>query len=391
MICRICESNTVEELINFGNHPIVNNLFHSKNEKYQNYPFRLGSCSDCGFLQVMDVIDPSILYQNYFTVSSWKNQPHVSRLIDVMEDIAGLNNKNKVLDIGCNDGSFLESLKASGYNNVFGIEPTQDSFKLAEKKNLNVQHSFFTQATAKDLYETKSFDIVITRQVLEHISDLDSFLFGIEYVLKDKGTLVIEVPDGEANMDNLDYGLWEEHVNYFTLNTLKTLLQKHFFDVIHHEVTLFSGRTLTVFCQKRKQKQVKNNSLNDFSKISKFRDNWDGFKGELIKFLQSKDKPILMYGCGARSSNFLNFSGAAKYVDFYVDDQIEKQNLYVPGENLKVKPWDEKYQDYYMLLGVNAESEYKLINKRQLNSDQYTSILPPSKNLPKFWKKMIHD
>ena len=110
MICRICESNTVEELIDFGAHPIVNNLIHLKNEEYQNYPFRLGSCICCGFLQVMDVIDPSILYQNYFTVSSWKNQPHVSRLIGVMEDIAGLNKKDKVLDIGCNDGSFLESL-----------------------------------------------------------------------------------------------------------------------------------------------------------------------------------------------------------------------------------------------------------------------------------------
>jgi hypothetical protein len=156
-------------------------------------------------------------------------------------------------------------------------------------------------------------------------------------------------------------------------------------------VTLFSGRTLTIFCQKRKQKQVKNNPLNDFSKIIKFRDNWDGFKSELIKFLDSRGKPIIMYGCGARSSNFLNFTGAAKYVDCYVDDQIEKQNLYVPGENLKVEPWNEKYLDYYMLLGVNAESEYKLINKRQLNSDNYSSVLPPSKNLPKFWQSMIYD
>ena len=389
--CRVCESNTVEELIDFGAHPIVNNLIHFKNEEYQNYPFRLGSCTYCGFLQVMDVIDPSILYQNYFTVSSWKNQPHVSRLIGVMEEIAGLNKKDKVLDIGCNDGSFLESLTSAGYHNVFGIEPTQDSFKLAESKNLNVHHGFFTKNTAKNFYEKKSFDTVITRQVLEHISDLNNFLGGIEFILKDKGTLVIEVPDGEANMDNLDYGLWEEHVNYFTLNTLKTLLQKHFFDVVHHEVTLFSGRTLTVFCQKRKQKQVNNTPLNDFSKIIKFRDNWDGFKSELIKFLDSRGKPIIMYGCGARSSNFLNFTGAANYVDCYVDDQIEKQNLYVPGENLKVEPWNEKYLDYYMLLGVNAESEHKVIHKRQLNSDNYSSVLPPSKNLPKFWQSMIYD
>lgn len=391
MICRICENNAVEELIDFGSHPIVNNLMHTKNEYYQNYSFRLGSCQYCGFLQLMDVIEPSILYQDYFTVSSWKNQPHVSSLISVMENIAGLNKKDKVLDIGCNDGSFLELLKNAGYDKVSGIEPTQDSLKLAQEKNLDVHNSFFTKDTAKKYYKKKSFDTVISRQVLEHIIDLDDFLEGIEFILKDKGTLVIEVPDGGANLDNLDYGLWEEHVNYFTLDTLKSLLNKHFFDVVHHEVTLFSGRTLTVFCQKRKQKKLSNKALNDFSKINKYRDSWDGFKSELKKYIDSRDKPIIMYGCGARSSNFLNFTGLAKYIDCYVDDQIEKQNLYVPGQSLKVEPWHEKFHDYHILLGVNAESEYKLINKRQLKSDDYSSILPPSKNLPKFWQSMIYD
>ena len=48
----------------------------------------------------------------------------------------------------------------------------------------------------------------------------------------------------------LDYSLWEEHINYFTLNTLKTLLKKHSFEIIHYETTLYSGKALTVFCKK---------------------------------------------------------------------------------------------------------------------------------------------
>ena len=61
---------------------------------------------------------------------------------------------------------------------------------------------------------------------MEHITDLDDFLEGIDFVLSEEGTLVIEIPDSSANINSLDYGLWEEHVNYFTLTTLKTLLQK---------------------------------------------------------------------------------------------------------------------------------------------------------------------
>ena len=169
------------------------------------------------------------------------------------------------------------------------------------------------------------------------------------------------------------------------------MLKKHSFDVIHHEVTLFSGRTLTVFCQKRKNNQREEIICNDYNKVIKFKHDWYKFKIELRNFLDSIDGPIAMYGCGARSSNFLNFTGSAAKIDFYIDDQIEKQNLYVPGESLEIRPWNEKYRDdYYMLLGVNAESEYKLINKRKLNRSKYSSILPPSRNLPDFWKSMIY-
>ena len=392
LICRVCEEAAVESLIDFGERPIVNDLLKSKGEKYSIYPFKLGFCIKCGFLQVMDMIDPAILYQNYFTVSAWKNQPHIPRLIEVMEAVTGLSKKSKVLDIGCNDGSFLEELKKRGHSNIFGIEPTKDSFSLAFSKGLDVKNSFFTNNIANNIYEKEDFDVIITRHVLEHIGDLHDFLKGIDFILKEDGTLIIEVPDGGTNIDNLDYGLWEEHVNYFTLNTLKILLQRHSFDIVHHEVTLFSGRTLTVFCQKRKHKQVKESPLNDFDKIIKFKNNWPKFKKGLSIFLDSVNKPIAMYGCGARSSNFLNFTGAAKKIDFYIDDQVEKQNLYVPGENLEIKPWNEGYlDDYYILLGVNTESEYKLINKRGLNHNMYSSVLPPSRNLPEFWKGMIYD
>ena len=155
-----------------------------------------------------------------------------------------------------------------------------------------------------------------TLDILESSALIDDFLEGIDFVLSEEGTLVIEIPDSSANINSLDYGLWEEHVNYFTLTTLKTLLQKHFFNVIHYEVTLFSGKALTVFCQKMKHKQRKEIFLNDMSSINKFKNDWPVFKENLMNFLDSRDRPIVMYGCGARSSNFLNLTGAAKKVDF---------------------------------------------------------------------------
>ena len=91
MPCRLCKHDSVSVLIDLGQHPIVHNLLQSPNESVDQYPFRLGCCEHCGFLQLIDPIDPDILYKNYFTISSWKSQPHVSRLIQVIESLSGIN------------------------------------------------------------------------------------------------------------------------------------------------------------------------------------------------------------------------------------------------------------------------------------------------------------
>ena len=78
------------------------------------------------------------------------------------------------------------------------------------------------------------------------------------------------------------------------------------------------------------------------------------------------------------------------YIDSFIDDQKEKQGLYVPGNNLKINKWDKKYyKDFIFLLGVNTENEYKVIQKKEIPLDRFYSILPPSFNLPNFWQDMI--
>jgi len=393
MICRLCENDTVELLIDFGEQPIVHNLLKTCDEKYSKYPFRLGHCATCGFMQIMECIDPNILYQNYFTISSWKNQPHIPRLISVMQSITGLSGNSRILDIGCNDGSFLETLKQQGYENISGIEPTKDASQKALDKGLNVHYGFFGKETATNIFNKNYFDVITTRQVLEHISNLDDFLEGVNFVLKDDGYFVIEIPDSEWNLDYLDYALWEEHVNYFTLATLKQLLRKHSFEVIHHESTLFSGKALIVFCERVKTAKEKieyNDS--DRKKTRNYQSHWELYKNKLYKFLASQNKPIAVYGCGARSSTFVNFTAISKFIDCFIDDQTEKQDLFVPGGLLRINPWhNSKYEDYIFLLGVNTENEYKVIHNRKLQKENYYSVLPPSRHLIDFWKSMIYD
>ena len=389
MLCRLCDKETVELEIDFGMQPIVHQLNSQKidNEKY---PMRLGKCTECDFLQLMDCISPDVLYKNYFTLSGWKNQPHTTRMIDVLESITGINKDSTIFEIGCNDGSFLGRLKKLGYLNISGIEPTSDAYQKTVASNLNVKHDFFREELVKKEFTKNSFDVVITRQVLEHIIEIKDFIKAVGYILKDKGTFVIEVPDTNYNLEMLDYALWEEHVNYFTLNTLNKLLLSHGFRIIHTETTLFSGRAISIFCEKSKKTKMIENK-NYAQNIDYYTKSWTTFNEELEKFLKKMNKPIAIYGCGARSSTFVNFTNISKDIDVFIDYQEEKQNHFLPGSNIPIVSWNDKYSDYIILLGVNTENEFKVINKRGLDLKNTFSILPPSSLIPEFWKNMYND
>ena len=86
---------------------------------------------------------------------------------------------------------------------------------------------------------------------------------------------------------------------------------------------------------------------------------------------------------------FVNFF-ELENIACFIDDQKEKQNYFVPGNKLEILPWDDSWSNAFFLLGVNAESEIKVIRNRDMNTRQFASILPPSRYLPEFWKKIIH-
>ena len=59
-ICRLCEKNSVDSAIDFGNQPIIHNLSKTPNEGYESYSFKLGHCFACGFLQLLHPIPPEL-------------------------------------------------------------------------------------------------------------------------------------------------------------------------------------------------------------------------------------------------------------------------------------------------------------------------------------------
>ena len=398
MSCRLCGSSMVESLIDFGMQPIVHDFLSSGEDEYEKYPFTLEGCRSCCFLQLADPLSPDILYKNYFTVSSWKFQPHTKRLISVMEAMCKANVDSKIIEIGCNDGTFLQELQENGYKTLLGVEPTNDAFSIAQSKGLEVLHTFLGSSVAADIIaERGRFDILVTRQVLEHISDLADFGCSMRSLVVDDGYLVIEVPDASLNLDTPDYTLWEEHVNYFTLETLKRYLNQIGFELLHSESIMFSGKCLTAIAQKRAVKVLSDDYIYQASlwkKIERFRDTWPIFKQAVGVAVRAAGS-VAIYGAGSRSSFFVNSCDIGDCIKYYVDDQKEKQGYYVPGSSVTLPVLDSSVLNdddvALCLLGVNTECENKVLARHKnylAKGGVFKSILPPSGMLLDVWNQV---
>ena len=80
-----------------------------------------------------------------------------------------------------------------------------------------------------------------------------------------------------------------------------------------------------------------------------------------LKNLKSKKYKITAFGAGHRSILLLNISGVYKYIDYVVDDNKNKEGLFLPGSKLPIFNTSKLYQEYPhpSLLSINPIKQQK--------------------------------
>ena len=114
----------------------------------------------------------------------WEHEVLLSRL-----DVG-----DRVLEVGCATGSFIEKLCSLGFY-AEGIESNSAAVAKAREKDLPVSSQSLTTLSRS---KSETFDVVCSFQVLEHVSNPASFIGECLALLKPKGRLAICVPNNES-------------------------------------------------------------------------------------------------------------------------------------------------------------------------------------------------
>lgn len=153
----------------------------------------LHKCANCGFAMFMPPISGSEDFYIDITVKV-PYSPEKWEFIRVAKFLKELK-ANRILDIGCGDGSFLDLLKQKDVAaECIGYEFNPDVANLTRAKGHEVYYGEFPSA----LQGKAPYDVICMFQVLEHLADPIDFIQKVMKIMTPNGLLIIGVPDANG-------------------------------------------------------------------------------------------------------------------------------------------------------------------------------------------------
>ena len=400
--CRLCESSDLIKVLSLTPTPPAN-AFVKKSEReirQQCYPLDLFFCDTCYHLQLLDVVNPDILFSNYVYVSGTSPVfvKHFKSYAESVSDYTKVGKKDLVVDIGSNDGTLLRFFKKSGCN-VLGIDPAIDIANEATNSGINTINGFFDLTMANKIYDSHGHAKVITaNNVFAHIDNIDSVVKGIKKLLDNDGVFIFEVSYlVNLYQQSLFDMIYHEHLDYHSVIPLISFFKKNEMQLVKIEEVNTHGGSIRCYVKHESDTSVVDKSIEEFVELEKklginqsktFTDfalkiDELGVKlKNLLINLISENKKIAGFGAPAKATTLMyHFSLDSTMIDYIVDDSPLKQNLYTPGFHIPVvdsSMLEKNRPDYLLILAWNFSES--IINKNKAFHDAGGKFIIP---LPK--------
>jgi len=342
MKCSICDSGNMKKLYTIQNYPITSGPVVVKgSSKVKHGNVSIGLCFDCGSCTLIEPNPDEIHYDSSYTSSNMAVSlgagidEKMSGFVELISELK-MEKDSRMLEIGCYDGSLMWQMKKRFGFDVYGCEPCSDVADIAIKKyDFRVEKEYFSS----DLYRKSFFDIVVFRNVLEHISNPIEFLDNVRDVLSSKGVILLSVPDGEFRITNSILGsIVPEHPNYFGSN-LPMLLSASGFR--YTKFIVYKGG-LKVKAMKGPKRDLP--KLKETKNIAVYKDLKAGAKGSIekhkkIRSLTEGLSNIYFFGANTCTLELLATASVnAKDVCCVIDDDPLKWGKEIVNFGIPVEP-----------------------------------------------------
>ncbi len=381
MKCRNCRKKNFKKILNLGFQPISSLFYKSRKRKLKSYPLDLYKCNYCDLIQFSKLAPLDDMYGStygYRTSLSKYMINHMKKKFEKFNNFKYLKKKSNLLDIGSNDGTFLNFFAKKRKDlSLFGMDPSSEKFSNYYNKKINLISDYFSKKKL-DIYLNKinfkkKFNLITSFAMFYDIEDPNSFTKDIFNLLDKNGIWISEFSYFPLLLKNLTYDqICHEHVTYYTLNTFKQIAEKNGFKIIDVSFNEINGGSIEVICAKKGS-----NHYSNLSKIQKVLDDEKKINNEsylnlskrianvknFLKILLSNidSKKIIGYGASTKGNIVLNHCGInQKHLKYICDENPYKFGRYTPGSNIKIiskKEMRKRKPKYLLVLIWSFRSE----------------------------------
>jgi len=137
-----------------------------------------------------------------------------------------------ILDIGCGTGLMSKELKKRNYN-IYGADISEEALKKYNK----IGNGEIADFEKKFPFKSSFFNNIFASEVIEHIHNVENFLYELKRICKKNGKIYISTPNSNFWVYRV-YSFFGKclpevqhpgHINFFSNNILKSLFKKYNF------------------------------------------------------------------------------------------------------------------------------------------------------------------
>ncbi len=375
--CRLCGGDDLDKVVRLTPTPPANAFVTEVDLARQQevFPLALFFCRGCSHVQLLDVVDPHELFENYVYVSG-TSPVFVKHFEDYAAAIVARFRPSAdalVVEIGSNDGTLLKFFKVSGLR-VLGVDPAREIAARATEGGIETWPEFFTPGLAGRIEaEHGKASIITANNVFAHADNLKSVVDGVRRLLTLDGVFAFEVSYlVDVYEKTLFDTIYHEHLSYHSVGPLAHFFAANGMTLIDAERVDTHGGSLRAIAQLATAERPIGESVAELMTHERelglyraetyqtFAKRIDDLRQELTKLLRElkgQGKSIAGFGAPAKATTLMyHFGLGPDIIDFIVDDSPLKQGLFTPGLRIPVVSSSElqaRMPDYLLLLAWN--------------------------------------
>jgi len=302
------------------------------NEKVPKAPLELVLCDPgsggCSLLQLRHTVPADLMFKHYW-YRSGINKSMTEALADIAtsaEKTVALREGDIVVDIGCNDGTLLRSYKTPGILLV-GFEPATNLLPFAEVGTSKIVNDYFTlEAYTKHLANRAK--VITSIAMFYDLEDPNKFVEDVTQCLREDGVWIIQMSYLPSMLrQNAFDNICHEHLEYYSLMSLRNLLDRYGLEVFDAELNDVNGGSFRVYVRHGDSRWVGNlhQSRERVANLEKIEadmkldriDEYGAFASrvrsicdELYSFVKNEHengKKIYVYGASTKGNTLLQF------------------------------------------------------------------------------------